>query len=161
MPFVFQFDYWNPRKLYTCSIDGTFLSRVFREGSGGQDTDVQTFLSTGNYDLWYTSFDVSFAGRTMLAGNNVGRVTLMSLDSGEQLWQKRLHKGKVTQIGFSPREPWMFVTASIDHTVKVWDIRKMQDPGTDKMVDCLQTLEHEKGVNNAEVSLSIVLLFKK
>ena len=75
------------------------------------------------------------------------------------LWQRKLHKSKVSHIGFSPREPWMFVTASIDHTVKVWDIRKMQDPGTDKMVDCLQTLEHEKGVNNAEVSLLIFGIF--
>ena len=59
------------------------------------------------------------SGKTMLAGNNVGYVTLMCLDSGEQLWQKKLHKGKVSHIGFSPREPWMFVTASIDHLVKV------------------------------------------
>ena len=97
-PFFFvrlQFDFWNQRKMYTCSIDGTFLSRVFREGSGAQDTAVQTFLETGNYDRWYTSFDVSFTGRTMLAGNNVGHVTLMSLDSGELLWMRKLHKSNV------------------------------------------------------------------
>ena len=144
-----KFDLYNKRKLYTCSIDGTFMSRVFREGSGSQNHLAQKFLDTGSYENWYTSFDVSFVGRTMLAGSNLGTVTLMTQDRGEKLWQQKLHKKKVSFIRFSPREPWLFVTASIDHTVKIWDIRTL---GGKEKPDCLQCLEHEKGVNNAEFS---------
>ena len=63
--FFFQFDFWNRRKVYTCSIDGTFLSREFREGSGAQDHEVKKFLETGSYERWFTSFDVSFVGKCL------------------------------------------------------------------------------------------------
>ena len=86
----------NKRKLYTCSIDGTFASRVFREGSGSQDHLIKTFLDTGVdcYNQWYTAFDISPVDKTMLAGNNLGQMTLMT-DNGEKLWQQKLHKSKV------------------------------------------------------------------
>ena len=42
---------------------------------------------------------------------------------GEEVWRARLHRNKVTNIQFSPREPWMVITTSVDNTVKVWDIR--------------------------------------
>jgi len=147
-----KFDFHNPRKIYSCSIDGTFMARVFGEGTSRGTTQVQTFLDTGAncVNNWYTSFDVSFSGKTMLAGSNLGKVTLLTQDRGEQIWQEKLHKSKVSFIRFSPREPWLFVTASIDHTVKIWDIRMLRSGATKN--NCLQSLDHEKGVNNAEFS---------
>ena len=154
-----KFDINNLRRLYTCSIDGTFAARNFREGGGDETADV--FLDTGvnRCDNWYTSFDVSSSGLGMLVGSNLGHVTLMSDDGTDKIWSHKLHKGKVSHIGFSAREPWLFVTASIDHSVKVWDIRTLGD-GQEKMKGSnavsqkfLQCLPHDKGVNNAEFSI--------
>ena len=78
----FQFDFWNRRKVYTCSIDGTFLSREFREGSGAQDHEVKKFLETGSYERWYTSFDVSFVGKC--------HTTLQSRDKCQTLLQTKV-----------------------------------------------------------------------
>jgi len=36
------------------------------------------FLNTDNWDKWYTSFDVSNAGGTLMVGDNNGNVTLMT-----------------------------------------------------------------------------------
>ena len=41
------------------------------------------------------------------------------------------HKNKVTHAEFSPREPWLLCTASVDHTVKMWDIRNIKDKTRD------------------------------
>ena len=79
----FQFDFWNRRKVYTCSIDGTFLSREFREGSGAQDHEVKKFLETGSYERWYTSFDVSFVGKC--------HTTLQSWDKCQTLLQTKVY----------------------------------------------------------------------
>ena len=43
------------------------------------------------------------------------------------------------------REPWLFVTASLDNLVRLWDVR-MIGSSTDA---ALVELQHEKGVNSA------------
>ncbi|KAK7093550.1 hypothetical protein V1264_007277 [Littorina saxatilis] len=68
---------------------------------------------------------------------------LLSLD-GKKLWSHRLHKQKVTHAEFSPREDWLFCTASTDHMVKMWDIRKVS--GRDS---ALHVLKHDKPINCA------------
>ena len=47
----------------------------------------------------------------MVAGNNKGVVTLLSLE-GEKIWDKKLHKAKCNFVQFSERQPWMMVTTS-------------------------------------------------
>ena len=87
-------------------------------------------------------------------GENLGHVTLLS-SKGEKMWRDKLHKSKVTNIQYSPREPWLFATTSTDNSVKIWDVRNLTD-GTDTDVPrkerCLQTLEHDKPVNSAYFS---------
>lgn len=86
-----KFDVENDCRLYTCSIDGKMEVRDFV----GNKSD--TFLSTDNWEHWYTGFDVSFTGKTMLAGDNKGYVNLMTT-SGEKVWELRLHPKKVRKI---------------------------------------------------------------
>ena len=90
----------------------------------------------------------------ILLGENSGYVTLLS-SRGEKMWRDKLHKSKVTNIQYSPREPWLFATTSTDNSVKIWDVRNLTD-GTDTNVPrkerCLQTLEHDKPVNSAYFS---------
>ena len=87
-------------------------------------------------------------------GENSGYVTLLS-SQGEKIWRDKLHKSKVTNIQYSPREPWLFVTTSTDNSVKIWDVRNLtDDTGTNlpRKGRCLQSLEHEKAVNSAYFS---------
>ena len=48
----------------------------------------------------------------MVAGNNKGMVTLLSLE-GERIWELKLHKAKCNFVQFSERQPWLVVTTSI------------------------------------------------
>nr|CAH0102826.1 unnamed protein product [Daphnia galeata] len=90
-----KFDYNEENHLYTCSIDGTFCRRNL------QSNQVSVYLNTGEncYNNWYTSFDVSFTGGILLAGDNKGFVNLLTKD-GTPVWKQRLHKSKVHHIEF-------------------------------------------------------------
>ena len=65
-----------------------------------------------------------------------------------QVFNFRLHKQKVTNIEFSPREEWLLCTSSIDQTVQFWDVRMMKDRKSS-----LYVLKHDKGVNSGELFL--------
>ncbi|TRY68670.1 hypothetical protein TCAL_03028 [Tigriopus californicus] len=132
-----KFDIENDCRLYTCSIDGKMAVQDFV----GQKSRV--FLSTDDWEHWYTSFDVSFTGGTVITGDNKGFVTLMTKD-GEVVWRSRLHPKKVTNLQFSPREPYLLISTSVDNSVKVWDIRNIKDRKS-----ALASLEHDKPVNSA------------
>lgn len=60
-----------------------------------------------------------------------------------QIWSHRLHKSKVTHVEWSPREDWLFCTASCDQTVKFWDVRMIKGRES-SLVD----LKHTKPVNS-------------
>ncbi|CAL4136607.1 unnamed protein product, partial [Meganyctiphanes norvegica] len=109
---------------------------------------AKPYLATGDWDNWYTALDISFPGRVIVVGDNRGNVTQLTLD-GESLWKEKLHNQKVTHIEFSPRAPWCIVTASVDRTVKVWDVRNMKGKK-----NCLHTLPHEKPVNAAHFRIT-------
>ncbi len=146
-----MFDINSPTRIFTCSIDGTFEAKdLSKKGTSNKET----FLNTGDWSKWYTSFDVSTNGMTLITGENTGYVTLLS-SRGEQLWRDKLHKSKVTNIQFSPREPWLFATTSTDNSVKLWDIRTLTDSDDateQRKTRFLQSLEHEKAVNSAYFS---------
>ncbi|XP_037795820.1 DNA damage-binding protein 2-like [Penaeus monodon] len=112
-----KFNTDNPNLAYTASINGNMECQDVTRGSCHK-----VFLSTGDCDHWYTSLDVSVPGKVIIVGDNKGYVNLLTQD-GEKLWTNRLHQQKVTHIEFCPRMPWCFVTASVDRSLKVWDIR--------------------------------------
>ena len=51
---------------------------------------------TNDWERWYVGMDVSFSGRMMVAGNNKGYVTLLSLE-GEKIWDLKLHNTTVVR----------------------------------------------------------------
>jgi len=138
-----KFDKFHHERLYTASIDGT----VTRHDVSGNDTKV--YLETNDWERWYTGLDISFTGRMLVAGNNRGYVSLLSLE-GEKIWDLKLHKTKCNFVQFSDRQPWMMVTTSTgggDGSVKVWDIRNISNKGS-----ALHELPHDKAVNAAYFS---------
>lgn len=140
------FDELEGNRVFTASIDGRVARRDF---SGRED---KLYLTTNDWEKWYVGMDVCFSGRTLVAGNNAGHVTLLSLE-GEQIWTHRLHKSKCNFVQFSKRQPWMMVTTSTSNgtgkggVAKVWDIRKISGPES-----ALAELQHDKAVNSAYFS---------
>uniref|UniRef100_A0ACB8G3P7 DNA damage-binding protein 2 n=1 Tax=Sphaerodactylus townsendi TaxID=933632 RepID=A0ACB8G3P7_9SAUR len=84
--------------------------------------------------------------RTVVTGDNVGNVILLGTE-GEKIWSLKLHKRKVTHVEFNCSCDWLLATASVDQTVKIWDLRKIKDKSC-----YLYTLPHDKGVNAAYFS---------
>ena len=119
----------NPDRFYTACIDGMVATQ------------------TNDWERWYTGLDISFTSSLLVAGNNRGMVSLLSLE-GEKVWDLRLHKTKCNFVQFSTRQPWMMVTSSVDQMVKIWDIRKISSKDS-----ALAVLPHEKPVNSAYFSL--------
>ena len=89
-----MFDVHSPTRIFTCSIDGSFESKdLSRRGA----ENMETFFHTGDWSKWFTSFDVSTDGMTLLTGENTGFVSLLT-SKGELLWRDKLHKAKVNTI---------------------------------------------------------------
>ncbi|XP_077178497.1 DNA damage-binding protein 2 [Paroedura picta] len=132
-----KFNPFNPSELYTSSVAGTTVLQDFNGNT------IQVFTSTDDWDFWYCSVDVSAICRTVVTGDNVGNVTLLSM-GGEKIWSLKLHKRKVTHVEFNPRSDWLLATASVDQTVKIWDLRNIKDK-----TSYLHALPHDKAVNAA------------
>ncbi|OWK62652.1 DNA damage-binding protein 2 [Lonchura striata] len=142
-----KFSPYEAEKLYVASGDGT-LSLQDLEGRAVQV--ISRALDCGhehhNVCCWYCSVDVSASCRAVVTGDNVGNVVLLST-SGEEVWKLKLHKKKVTHVEFNSRCEWMFATASVDQTVKIWDLRNIKNK-----TNFLHLLPHEKPVNAAYFS---------
>ena len=139
-----KFDINHPDKVYTASIDGTVTRHDF------QGKDNKIYLETNDWERWYVGMDISFSGKMMVAGNNKGIVSLLTLE-GERIWDLKLHKAKCNFVQFSEREPWMMVTTSTGGGAaagcKIWDIRNIKGPES-----AITELPHSKAVNSAYFS---------
>lgn len=77
----------------------------------------------------------------VVTGDNVGHVILLNMD-GRELWNLRMHKKKVTHVALNPCCDWLLATASVDQTVKIWDLRQVKGKSS-----CLHSLLHSHPVN--------------
>uniref|UniRef100_A0A3P9GZ83 DNA damage-binding protein 2 n=1 Tax=Oryzias latipes TaxID=8090 RepID=A0A3P9GZ83_ORYLA len=96
-----------------------------------------------NLCIWFCCVDVSVSRQTLVTGDNMGELLLVSLN-GQKIFSEKLHKGKVTHAEFNPRCDWLLATASVDRTVKLWDLRNMKDRKS-----FLYEMPHERPVNSA------------
>ena len=133
----------NPDRFYTACIDGMVATQLYSDKEGCRK---KVFLQTNDWERWYTGLDISFTSSLLVAGNNRGMVSVLSLE-GEKVWDLRLHKTKCNFVQFSKRQPWMMVTSSVDHMVKIWDIRKISSKAS-----ALAVMPHDKPVNSAYFS---------
>ncbi|KAG8197502.1 hypothetical protein JTE90_007240 [Oedothorax gibbosus] len=134
--------------VYTASITGKIRRESFSNSPG------KTFLSTNCYQNWFTSLDVCKERKLLLAGDCKGNGILLSTDEGQRIWPhfKRLHTDKVSHIEFCTLDTNLFVTASIDHSVKIWDLRNLCRSVI--LPEPVHTFLHLKGVNSAYFSPS-------
>ncbi|XP_068115572.1 DNA damage-binding protein 2 [Hyperolius riggenbachi] len=132
-----KFDPFNSNQIYTSSVAG---NTVLQDFSG---RTIQMYTNTDDWDMWYCSLDVSASRQSVVTGDNVGNVVLLET-CGKEIFKSRLHKKKVTHVEFNPRCDWLLATASVDQTVKLWDLRNIKDKSS-----CLYTMPHARGVNSA------------
>nr|XP_040019096.1 DNA damage-binding protein 2 isoform X2 [Gasterosteus aculeatus aculeatus] len=131
------FNKLNPTQLFTSSMAGV---TALRDLNG---TTLTVFANTDLMNFWYCCVDVSISRRMLVTGDNVGQLVLLGLD-GQKIFSNKLHKAKVTHAEFNSCCDWLLATASVDHTVKLWDLRNIKDKQS-----FLHEMPHEKAVNSA------------
>lgn len=57
-----------------------------------------------------------------------------------------MHQSKITHCEFNVHDPNIFVTSSIDHSVKLWDLRTISNSEA-RNLQPLAEFPHEKAVN--------------
>ncbi|XP_039665994.1 DNA damage-binding protein 2 isoform X1 [Perca fluviatilis] len=131
-------------KVYVASGEGTLTMQSFE---GRTPTVLSRSQDCGhdhhNVCYWYCCVDVSVSRQMLVTGDNVGQLVLLGLD-GQKIFSDKLHKAKVTHAEFNPRCDWLLATASVDHTVKLWDLRNIKDKKS-----FLHEMPHERAVNSA------------
>ncbi|KAF3854888.1 hypothetical protein F7725_022943 [Dissostichus mawsoni] len=132
-----RFNRLNPSQLFTSSMQGR---TALRDLNG---TILSVFASTDIRNHWYCCVDVSVSRQMLVTGDNVGQLVLLGLD-GQKIFSEKLHKAKVTHAEFNSRCDWLLATASVDHTVKLWDLRNIKDKKS-----FLHEMPHDKAVNSA------------
>ncbi|XP_017547458.1 DNA damage-binding protein 2 isoform X2 [Pygocentrus nattereri] len=132
-----KFNQFNTNQLFTSSVGGTTALWDFNGSM------IRVFAQTDSWDYWYCCVDVSVSRQMLVTGDNGGRLLLLGLD-GKEIFGEKLHKGKVTHAEFNPRCDWLMVTASVDSTVKLWDLRNIKDKSS-----FLHEMVHKKPVNSA------------
>ncbi|XP_037307415.2 DNA damage-binding protein 2 isoform X2 [Pungitius pungitius] len=132
-----KFNKLNHTQLFTSSMGGV---TALRDLSG---TTLTVFANTDIMNYWYCCVDVSISRRMLVTGDNVGQLVLLGLD-GQKIFSNKLHKAKVTHAEFNSCCDWLLATASVDHTVKLWDLRNIKDKKS-----FLHEMPHEKAVNSA------------
>lgn len=134
------FDPFTRDSVLTSSIDGTVKISCFT------DLSRKTLLDTESFSTWYCSVNVSHETGLIIAGDTSGVLKLLSNKDLKVISQHRLHKKKINTAEFCKSRDWLLATASLDNTVKLWDIRKLEEKSP------LNVLDHEHPVNSAYFS---------
>ncbi|XP_007519215.2 DNA damage-binding protein 2 isoform X1 [Erinaceus europaeus] len=135
-----KFNPLNANQFFTSSMEGTTRLQDFKGNT------LRVFTSSTTCNLWYCSLDVSAQSRVVVTGDNLGNVILLNMD-GKELWNLKIHKRKVTHVALHPSCDWFLATASVDQTVKIWDLRQIKGKSS-----FLYSLPHRQGVNAASFS---------
>ncbi|XP_030619957.1 DNA damage-binding protein 2 isoform X2 [Delphinapterus leucas] len=135
-----KFNPLNTNQFFTSSMEGTTRLQDFKGNT------LRVFASSGTCNFWFCSLDVSVRSRVVVTGDNVGNVILLNMD-GRELWNLRMHKKKVTHVALNPCCDWFLATASVDQTVKIWDLRQVRGKSS-----FLYSLLHRHPVNAAHFS---------
>jgi WD40 repeat protein len=89
----------------------------FADGGGGNGR------STSARDGWVQCAELDASRGVVYVGESGGGVTAADTRTGKQLWHEELHGKKVNSVGAHPTASHYLLTAGLDRTVKLWDMR--------------------------------------
>ena len=124
--------------MWSCSYDGSVRCLDYNKGCFSCIFDSD--------EVMFTDLSMSCDGRTLLAATNDGDLFLLDpagSRSREPLSVLDVHERKVSSVHFYPTDPNLFVTASNDQSVRLWDQRKVVRSKP------LGSLSHGLGVTSA------------
>ncbi|XP_063139038.1 DNA damage-binding protein 2 isoform X4 [Rattus norvegicus] len=137
-----KFNHLNTNQFFASSMEGTTRLQDFKGNI------LRIYTSSNSCKVWFCSLDVSAKSRVVVTGDNMGHVILTNTD-GKELWNLRMHKKKVAHVALNPCCDWLLATASIDQTVKIWDLRQIK--GKDSF---LFSLPHRHPVNSGDLAFT-------
>ncbi len=144
-----RFHLENPSWIYTIAVDGKFRLQDF-EGIISETIDD---LKSEVTNHWYTALDISADYRLITLGDTRGNGAFRNLDGHQVITTMQgLHKKKVKHMEFCPARPWMFVTSSVDKSMKLWDIRMLKSQSmwdSKSLMEPLSIAEHFGVVSSA------------
>jgi len=117
-----QFHPHNHCKMYTTSYDGTVRCLDLDKGEFEQ---IHAVDIDGIATLHHSFIPEGSASNLMYIGDTEGAVSALDLRSLEIVWSHRFSQKKVNTVHANPAAPEYLVTASVDRSVSVWDVRCM------------------------------------
>ncbi|GAQ88207.1 WD repeat-containing protein [Klebsormidium nitens] len=129
-------------KLYSCSFDGSLRvldveKGVFDEAYVDEESDFSA-MSLGPVD----------GGHVAYVGDGLGALTVVDLRASTAQVTYQMHGRKINTIDFNPHRSHIFVTGGTDAMAHIWDVRKLPESGTKKVIHPLASLPHVKAVNS-------------
>ncbi|KAK1254820.1 hypothetical protein MKX08_008815 [Trichoderma sp. CBMAI-0020] len=145
----FAFSQADANSIYSSSYDSSI-----RKLDLGKGTSIQVFAPESKYEeLPISTLEIPAAEPNMLylstLDGSVGRYDTRVPNSLE-LWT--LSDQKIGGFSMHPLHPYLLATASLDRTMKVWDLRKMNGKGDMKHPSLLG--EHESRLSVSHASWS-------
>ncbi|KAK5993086.1 DNA damage-binding protein cmr1 [Cladobotryum mycophilum] len=121
----FAFSPADPNTVYSASYDSSIRKMDLSKG-----ISVQVFAPPGDTDMPLSALEISYSEPNMLyfstLDGSVGRYDIR-VPNGEELWH--LSDQKIGGFSLHPLQSHLIATASLDRTLKIWDIRKISGKG--------------------------------
>ncbi|CAN0214617.1 unnamed protein product, partial [Discosporangium mesarthrocarpum] len=143
-----EFDPADGHKLLSTSYDGT-VRRMDVEAGAFE----QVYANEEDEQVSLTSSYLVPMERTLLLCDDTGAVSGLDLRTNKEVWRCSVHEKKVNSVHGDPKNGHVFVTASLDRTVKLWDARRLEGKGrTGGAVNAPAEMPHFRSVNSAHFS---------
>lgn len=120
----FHFPFTDPTAVYTASYDSTI--RKLDMGAG-TPVSVQIFAPDDNEDLPISAIDMGAGDANTVIfstlSGSLGRYDMRTKNEDAEIWE--LCDAKIGGFALHPLAPHLLATASLDRTMKIWDMRKI------------------------------------
>lgn len=144
----FVFSQHEPNAVYTSSYDSSI-----RKLDLEKESSVQIFAPEDDDELPISALDMADSEPNLLffstLDGGVGRYDMRTSDNAE-IWT--LSEQKIGGFSLHPLQPHLLATASLDRTLKIWDLRKVSEKGDPRHPALLG--EHESHLSVSHASWS-------